>query len=64
MPTFLAGKFDRGDKLTADQQRDIMTCRLVLMTHWPIAYIESLSIEWIGKLLSYDDGLALLRRTS
>jgi hypothetical protein len=64
MPTFLAGKFDRGDRLSSEQRRDILICRLALLTGWPLDYIESLPLEWVGKLLSYDDGISLLRRLS
>ena len=62
MPVFLAGRFDRTDRLTAAQQRDIITCRLAFDTGWTLDTIEALSFEAVGKLLSYQEGLDLLRR--
>lgn len=63
MPVFLSGRFDRTDKLTGEQQHDILICRIVLMTGWTIEYAETVSLEWIGKLLSYEAGVALIERT-
>lgn len=61
-PIVIAGRFDAENQLSEDQRMDILQCRVVLATGWSWEYVESLSIEVIGKIISYQDGMALLER--
>lgn len=61
-PVFLSGKFDAGHLLSTTQQHDIIVCRLANEYGYSVEYILTLSLEWIGKLLSYKDGLSDIER--
>lgn len=58
MPTKLAA---RGVALSPEQVEDILICRVAILTGWNLEYVQALPLDWVGKLLSYENAVGELK---
>lgn len=63
-PLFLASYFGAEEKLSVEQQMDILAVRIVKITGWTWEYIQECSIEVLGKIVSYEEGIEMARKVA